>query len=72
VLIKYGTGLTIALEVDGKSLDVESQSLMSVNRQTALHPVTCYAIQLSALSPRQKDFLVCLKWKVAKKIFWNS
>jgi len=33
VLIKYGTGFTIALEVNDKSLDVESHSLMSVNRQ---------------------------------------
>jgi len=32
VLIKYGTGLTTALEVDEKSLDVESHLLMSVNR----------------------------------------
>ena len=33
MLIKYGTGFTIALEVDDKSLDVESHSRMSVNRQ---------------------------------------
>jgi len=38
VLIKYGTGLTIALEVDEKSLNVESHSLMSVNRQKGTSP----------------------------------
>ena len=38
VLIKYGTGFTIALEVDDKSLDVESHSLMSVNRQKRTSP----------------------------------
>jgi len=38
VLIKYGTGLTIALEVDDKSLDVESHSLMSVIRQKGTSP----------------------------------
>jgi len=69
VLMKYGTGLTIALEVDEKSLDVESHLLMSVNRLKALHPATFYTIQLSELSPRQKDFLACLNLQVAKKIF---
>ena len=38
VLIHFGAGLTIALEVDEKSLDVESHSLMSVNRQTGTSP----------------------------------
>jgi len=38
VLTQYGTGLTIALEVDEKSLDVESHSLMSVNRQKGTPP----------------------------------
>jgi len=38
VLINYGAGLTIALEVDEKSLDVESHSLMSVNRQKGTSP----------------------------------
>jgi len=38
VLIKYGTGLTIALEVDEKSLDMESHLLMSVNRQKGTSP----------------------------------
>jgi len=38
VLIHFGAGLTIALEVDEKSLDVESHSLMSVNRQNGTSP----------------------------------
>ena len=38
VLIKHGTGQTIALEVDDKSLDVESYSLVSVNRQKRTSP----------------------------------
>jgi len=38
VLIKYGIGLIIALEVDEKSLDVKSHSLMSVNRQKGTSP----------------------------------
>ena len=37
-LIKYGTGLIIALDVDEKSLDVESHSLVSVNRQKGTSP----------------------------------
>ena len=55
-----------------KALDVELHSLMSVLGKNALHPVTFYAIQLSAVSSRQKDFLACLKLQVAKNIFWNS
>jgi len=38
VIITYGTGLTIALEVNEKSLDVESHALMSVNRQKSTSP----------------------------------
>ena len=38
----------------------------------ALHPVTFYAIQLSALFPQKKDFLASLKPQAAKTILWNS
>jgi len=38
VLIKYGTGLTVALEVDEKPLDVESHWLMLVSRQQGTSP----------------------------------
>jgi len=35
--------------------------LCQLTCKRALHPVTFYAIQLSALSPRQKDlFLLCM------------
>ena len=40
VLIKYGTGFIIALEVDEKFLDVESHSLMLVSGKKAHHQVT--------------------------------
>jgi len=72
MLIKYATGFIIALKVDEKFLDVESHLLMSVTvtGRKAFHPVTFYAIQISALSPHQKkDFLASLKLKVAKMIF---
>ena len=38
MLIKYGTGLTIALEVDDKFVVVESHSFMSVKRQKGTSP----------------------------------
>jgi len=43
--------------------------LCQLTGKEALHPITFYAIQHLALSPRQKDFLACLKIKVVKKIF---
>ena len=43
--------------------------LCQLTGKKALHPVTFYAIKHSALSPRQKDFLACLKIQVVKKIF---
>jgi len=57
MLIKFGTGFTITLEVDEKFLDVESHSLMLVNLQNG---TSFDAIQLSALSPPRKDFLASL------------
>jgi len=58
------------LEVDEKFLDVESHSFLTGKK--ALHPVTFYAIQLSALFPQKKDFLASLKPQAAKTILWNS
>jgi len=37
VLIKHGTGVIIALEIDERFLDVELHSLMLINWQYALH-----------------------------------
>ena len=72
VLIKYGTGLTIALEVDDMAWMWNRTRLCQLTGKQALHRVTFYAIQLSVLSPRQKDFVACLRLKVAKKTLWNS
>jgi len=71
MLIKYATGFIIALKVDEKFLDVESHLLMlvTVTGRKVFHPVTFYAIQFSALSPHQKDFLASLNLQVAKRIF---
>ena len=44
--------------------------LCHLTGKKSLHPVTFYAIQLSVLSPRQKDFfLACLKLQVAERYF---
>jgi len=46
--------------------------LCQLTGKKALHPVTFYAIQLSALSPRQKDFLAYLKSQITLVIYKTS
>jgi len=70
VLIKYGTELTVALKVNEKLLDVESHSLMSVNRQKGTSPIhflrnptfsitstTERLFRMSQITGGEKDFL---------------
>ena len=54
ILKKYDTAFIIAFEVDEKFLKAESHSLIlvAVTGKKAFHPVTFFAMQLSALSPQ--------------------
>ena len=74
VLIKYDTGLTIALEVDGKSLDVESHSLMSVNMQKGTSPsyfLRNPTFSIISTTERPLPSLHASKYRW-RNTFWNS